>query len=166
PITLSVNLSAKQIYQPDILDKIDKILASTRINPRHLKFELTESVLIDNTEVARETLAQIRGRNIRLSLDDFGTGYSSLSYLHQFSLDTIKIDRSFVNLEKLELVKTIITLAHDLGMDVVAEGVETQQQKLYLKELGCESAQGYLFYRPLDSQGIETLLNQLDFPSD
>ena len=160
PMTLSVNLSPKQIYQPNLLEKIDEILKDTGINPHSLKFELTESALVEDSELAREVLEEIKARNIRLSLDDFGTGYSCLSYLQKLSIDTIKIDRSFLNGEGLKIVKTIVTLAHNLGMDVVAEGIETQEQKLQIKELGCEYTQGYLFSRPLDSRGIEELLSQ------
>ena len=135
PITLSVNLSGRQIYQPDLVEKVDQILETTGITGSRLKFELTESVIMENDQLAKEILEELKLRNIQLSLDDFGTGYSSLSYLSQFPIDTLKIDRSFVNMEGLEIAQTIIALAHNLGMDVVAEGVETEQQRLQLK--GC-----------------------------
>ncbi len=160
PITLSANLSGRQIYQPDLVEKVDEILETTGITGSRLKFELTESAIMENDRLAKEILEELKLRNIQLSLDDFGTGYSSLSYLSQFPIDTLKIDRSFVNMEGLEIAQTIIVLAHNLGMDVVAEGVETEQQRLQLKELDCEYGQGYLFSRPLDSHGVEVLFNR------
>ncbi|NJO93580.1 MAG: EAL domain-containing protein [Hydrococcus sp. RM1_1_31] len=123
-----------------------------------MKFELTESILTENNTLAREILQQLKLRKIGLSLDDFGTGYSCLNYLHQFPIDTLKIDRAFVNREDLEIAKTIIGLAHNLGMNVVAEGVETEQQRSQLQALDCEYGQGYLFAKPMNSQQIELFI--------
>ena len=157
PLTISVNLSNKQFTQPDLIDQIKAILQETRLDPRCLKLEITESVVMENIETATEMLRQLRLLGVTLSIDDFGTGYSSLSYLHRFPINTLKIDRSFVsrmleNNENAEIVRTIVMLAHNLNMDVVAEGVETTEQLSQLRELGCQSGQGYLFSKPIDCQ--------------
>jgi EAL domain-containing protein (putative c-di-GMP-specific phosphodiesterase class I) len=120
-------------------------------------------MLLNHTEATINMLLQIRARKIQLSIDDFGKGYSSLSYLHRFPINTLKIDRSFVSqmnfdTENFEIARTITTLAHTLGMDVIAEGVETDRQFAQLKALGCEFGQGYLFSKPLDSKAAESLL--------
>ncbi len=129
PLSISVNLSGKQFSQPDLIECISQILEETGLDASSLKIEITESAIIENLDAAAKMQKRIKALGIRLSLDDFGTGYSSLSYLHRFPIDTLKIDRSFVsriNLPKnAEIVKTILTLARNLGMDVVAEGVET-----------------------------------------
>ncbi|MEI7893599.1 MAG: EAL domain-containing protein [Myxococcales bacterium] len=159
-LTISVNLSSKQFLAPRLRDDIDQTLTVTGIDPLQLKLEITESALMDNPEAAALLLADLRGRGIGLSIDDFGTGYSSLSYLLRFPLDTLKIDRAFVSgmvdtggeraASNLELVRAIVTLARNLGMEVVAEGVETEGQRIRLEALGCQLAQGYLFSRPLE----------------
>ncbi|NJP21276.1 MAG: EAL domain-containing protein [Hydrococcus sp. CRU_1_1] len=158
PITISVNLSVRQLEQPDLLDKIDEILTQTEIDTNFLKIELTESVFTENYESIKKILEQFQARKIRVSLDDFGTGYSCLSYLHQLPINTLKIDRAFVNRESLEIAETIIVLAHNLDMDVVAEGVETEQQRAQLQSLGCEYGQGYLFAKPMSDRDIGKLL--------
>jgi diguanylate cyclase (GGDEF)-like protein len=160
---ISVNLSSRQIKQFDFVDRLAAILADTGVSGENLRLELTESLLMDQGEKTLELLFQIKKQNIQLSLDDFGTGYSCLSYLHRFPIDTLKIDRSFINLinaqgENCEIVKTIITLAHSLGMKVIAEGVETAFQVTHLKNLGCEVVQGYLFYKPLNLQLAESII--------
>jgi diguanylate cyclase (GGDEF)-like protein/PAS domain S-box-containing protein len=162
-LRVSVNLSGKQLRDNSILEDLDKILAETGLPGHFLTLELTESMLMDDPEAVTNILLQLRKRSVQLSIDDFGTGYSSLSYLHSFPVNTLKIDKSFVsqiqpdrnhqhlNLpERAEIVRTIITLAHTLGMDVVAEGVETKSQLQQLKQLHCEKAQGYFFSKPLD----------------
>ena len=153
---MSVNLSGKQLTQPDLIERIEEVLHESQINPWHLKLEITETVVMENPELAAVTLAKLRGLGVRLSIDDFGTGYSSLSYLNRFPVDTLKIDRSFVTSmneadENLQIVKTIITLAGNLGMQVVAEGVETEEQLDQLRLLKCQYGQGYLFSMPLDA---------------
>lgn len=163
PLKISVNLSGKQLRESDLLKKIDQILAQTALDGQTLKLELTESMLMDNAEAIIATLSQLRARKIQLSIDDFGTGYSSLSYLYRFPVNTLKIDRSFVSRigekgENLEIVKTIITLAHQLGLEAIAEGVETPQQLSQLKALTCEEAQGYFFSQPLDWESAEALI--------
>ncbi|HJT26133.1 MAG TPA: bifunctional diguanylate cyclase/phosphodiesterase [Pyrinomonadaceae bacterium] len=154
-LIMSVNLSGKQLMQPDLIERIEEVLHESQINPWHLKLEITETVVMENPELAAVTLAKLRSLGVRLSIDDFGTGYSSLSYLNRFPVDTLKIDRSFVTSmnaadENLQIVKTIVTLAGNLGMQVVAEGVETEQQLEQLRSLKCQYGQGYLFAKPLD----------------
>lgn len=161
---MSVNLSPKQFSQPRLLEKIDYILYETELNPYNLKLEITESALIENTAAALHLLSALKQRNIRLSIDDFGTGYSSFSYLHNFPLDTLKIDRSFTQRlgqtgNQGEIVKAIINLAHNLNMEVIAEGVETHTQQEHLQKLECEYGQGYYFAPPLSAQQVEELLD-------
>jgi len=162
-LTLSVNLSVKQFSQPQLVETVDRILAETEIDGSHLKLEITESAIVDNAEIAIAILEQLKARQVQLSIDDFGTGYSSLSYLQQFPVDTLKIDRAFVSRigrtdEDLKIIQAIVTLAHSLGMRVIAEGIETPQQLAYLKELGCEFGQGYFFARPLDMESAQELM--------
>ncbi len=163
PLAVSVNLSGKQFIQQDLIKRIAGIITETGIDPKGLKLEITESMVMDNVETAIEMLKQLRALGLKLSIDDFGTGYSSLSYLHRFPINTLKIDRSFVtrmtdNNENLEIVRTIITLAQTLGMDVVAEGVEVQEQLTMLRDLGCEHGQGYFFSKPVDVKGAEKII--------
>jgi diguanylate cyclase (GGDEF)-like protein/PAS domain S-box-containing protein len=162
-LTMSINLSGKQFLQLDLIQLVDEILAETDLVPYTVKLEITETVIVENMEYALETLSELRKRQILLSLDDFGTGYSSLSYLHQFPLDTLKIDRSFVNCIHQEskhrkIIQAIVTLAHALGMNVTAEGLETTEQLQQLKMLDCELGQGYFFSKPLDRLAASRLL--------
>jgi EAL domain-containing protein (putative c-di-GMP-specific phosphodiesterase class I) len=155
-------------------EEIRVLLEETGLEPTRLKLEITESVLMENAETAAAMLRELRARGIQLSIDDFGTGYSSLSYLLRFPIDTLKIDRTFVSgmaddapdaSENLELVRTIVTLAKNLGMDVVAEGVESEGQRIRLDALGCQYAQGYLFSRPVDPDAaLRALLASLASP--
>jgi len=166
PINISVNLSGIQLSNPDWLLKIDEILSENYVNGSSLKLEITESVLMENAGSATAILEKLKAKQIQISIDDFGTGYSSLSYLHCLPIDTLKIDRSFVsNMEtqpkNATLVKSIVALAHSLGLDLVAEGVETPKQVNILRSLGCEYGQGYLFSRPLDAEAAANLLNHL-----
>jgi len=163
-LSLSVNLAARQISQPDLTDRIKAALEESKLHPHSLKLELTESVVMENAEAAAQTFKQLRSLGVQLSIDDFGTGYSSLSYLHRFPLNYLKIDRSFVMRMTRDndnaIVKTISTLAHNLGMEVIAEGIETEEQYQQLKSLGCEFGQGYLFSRPVDDEGALNLLTK------
>ncbi len=159
PLNLSVNLSGLQLTQLNWLDQIESLIADFHPHQFNLKLEITESVLMDKAELALTVLEQIRSRQIQLCLDDFGTGYSSLSYLHSFPIDTLKIDRSFIRHlapqgKDFDIVRAIITLAHTLGMDVVAEGIETLEQLEILRSLGCEYGQGYLFAKPLETEAV------------
>jgi diguanylate cyclase (GGDEF)-like protein len=163
PLMMNVNISGIQFRQPNLIEQIDHILQKTGLNPSCLKLEITESVVMENAELAKTLLEQLKARNIQLGMDDFGTGYCSLSYLHRFPLDTLKIDRSFVSLmgvggENLEIVRTIATLAHQLGMDVIAEGVETAEQLAQLVAMQCEYGQGYFFAQPVDSSTAADLI--------
>ncbi|MEB3295612.1 MAG: EAL domain-containing protein [Synechococcales bacterium] len=165
PLSVSVNLSSRQFSQPGLMTLIQDVLKETGLHPQALKLEITESALMENTESAMDTLLQLKSMGVQLSVDDFGTGYSSLGYLYRFPMDILKIDRSFVSRvdtdgEKLELVRTIITLAWNLGMEVIAEGVETTKQLAQLKMLKCEFGQGYLFSKPLSISAMETFLTQ------
>ena len=163
PLTMSVNLSARQFTQPDLVEQIDQILAETQLDPRYLKLEITESAIMRNAQATAIVLQELRKRHIQLSIDDFGTGYSSLSYLHSFPVDTLKIDRSFVqqmgeNADSLGLVPLIINIAQKMGMTVVAEGIETQMQLDHLKALNCDFGQGFFFFKPLEADKISALL--------
>jgi len=152
-----------------LVDNIANLLHDFQLPPRCLKLEITESVFSDNIEAAVGLLTQLRNLGVQLSIDDFGTGYSSLSYLQRFPIDTLKIDRSFVtqmmeNEENLAIVRTIVALARNLGMDVVAEGVETEDQLKLLRKLECENGQGYLFSSPLGDGQVDQFIanNTLD----
>ncbi len=158
-LTLSVNLSGKQLNDPKLIQKVKDILFETGFDPSRLKLEITESVVMENAETSTILLKQLRELGLQLSIDDFGTGYSSLSYLHRFPVTTLKIDRSFVSRmgqgdENLEIVRTIVTLARNLNMDVVAEGIETQEQRAQLHALSCQYGQGYLFAKPLNGVAV------------
>jgi diguanylate cyclase (GGDEF)-like protein/PAS domain S-box-containing protein len=162
PLRVAVNVSSKQFVQPDLVAQIESILAETGLEPSGLELEITESSIVDNPETAAAILAQIRGLGVQVSIDDFGTGYSSLSYFQQFTVDTVKIDRSFVarmgSSESQEVVHAIVTLAHNLKLAVIAEGVETELQRGRLKALDCDYVQGYYYSEPLDSQAAAVLV--------
>ena len=154
PLMLSVNLSGRQLLQQEFCDHLRQSLASGGLDPSRLRLELTESMLIGNGAAAIGALEKLRSTGVRLCIDDFGTGYSSLSYLHELPIDALKIDRSFVGAmggdeRKIKIVQSILLLGKGLGIEVVAEGVETQEQVDALKQLGCERAQGYFFARPV-----------------
>src|SRR5687767_2679569 len=163
PLFITVNLSSKQFTQETLISTFAMILQDTGIKPQSVKLEITESVVMENVDTATDMLRQLRSLGVQLAIDDFGTGYSSLSYLHRFPIDTLKIDRSFVtrmseNNENTEIVRTIVVLAQNLGMDVVAEGVETNEQLVLLQKLGCENGQGYLFSKPCNADGAEKII--------
>jgi len=152
-LRLAVNVSARQFKQKDFTDRIHRILNETGFSPASLELELTETSIMDNPESTAEILAEIRSLGIRVAVEDFGTGYSSLSYLKKFPIDTLKVDRSFVNGAAIDrddaaLVTAIVRLAHDLRLKVVAEGIETETELAFLKELKCDEGQGYLFGKP------------------
>lgn len=162
-LCISVNLSAKQFLQPNLVEDIRKLLEELHLPPEALKLEITESTVMGDPSTAVEMLQQLRTLGIRLAIDDFGTGYSSLSYLHRFPLDTLKIDRSFINDirddgEGLEIARTILPMANNLRLDVVAEGVETLEQVSLLRKLHCKYGQGFYFSRPLSAEGTTALL--------
>ena len=149
-VSMHVNLSGRQFRHPDLVENVRATLERVGLEPRRLGLEITESVVMDNAASAAERLEQLRSVGVQLQIDDFGTGYSSLSYLHRFPIDTLKIDRSFIrdmlsDRKNIEIVRSITALAHELGMRVIAEGVETADQLAQLRELGCERAQGHFF---------------------
>ena len=165
PLWMSVNLSTTQFTQPNLAELVGNILCQTNLDPRGLKLEITESLVMENLETAIDMLKRLRALGIELSIDDFGSGYSSLSHLHRFPLSTLKIDQSFVSNmdesnENTEIVRTIVTLARSLEMHVVAEGVETEEQLTQLRTLGCKYGQGYLFSRPMNAEATSELLNK------
>jgi EAL domain-containing protein (putative c-di-GMP-specific phosphodiesterase class I) len=169
PIFMCVNLSVKQFSQKDLIEKVAIILEETQLAPSTLKLEITESAVMENVETATRMLEQLRELGVQLAMDDFGTGYSSLSNLHRFPINTLKIDRSFItrmveNSENAEIVRTISGLAQNLGMNVVAEGVETHEQLEILRGLKCEFGQGYLFSKPVDSGAAEAFIGRTYSP--
>jgi EAL domain-containing protein (putative c-di-GMP-specific phosphodiesterase class I) len=163
-IKITVNLSTYQLKQKKLPETVSKVLEITKLDPKHLQIELTENIVIENSELAIDTLEELRSMGISLSVDDFGTGYSSLTYLKRFSLDTLKLDQSFVidvtkDSDSAAIAKTIVSLAHILNMEVVAEGVETEAQLKFLKEIGCDKIQGFVFYSPLTTLEMNELLD-------
>ena len=166
---MSVNLSGRELAQPDLVDAVDRVLAESALPGGCLEFEVTESSLVTNNETALEVMTRLRERDVRFSIDDFGTGYSSFNYLHQFPFDTLKIDRSFVrDLNKdprgRKIVETVIALAHNLGLKVVAEGSETSEIQDTLATLPCEFAQGYSIVEPITAEAITGMLRGGDEP--
>jgi EAL domain-containing protein (putative c-di-GMP-specific phosphodiesterase class I) len=158
--TLSVNVSARQFSQPDFVGQVLAVIGSTGANPRRLKLELTESMLVDSVQDIIEKMYALKAKGVGFSLDDFGTGYSSLSYLKRLPLDQLKIDQSFVrdvmvDANDAAIAKTVVALAQSLGLGVIAEGVETEAQKNFLASAGCHAYQGYFFSRPLPVAGFE-----------
>lgn len=161
---MSVNLSSKQFSQNDLVEQIEQAVREAHFSPERMKIEVTESAIMDNTDSAAAMLLRLREIGFQLAIDDFGTGYSSLSYLHRFPMDTLKIDRSFVKAMsdrgEVEIVRTIITLAKNFGMTVVAEGVETEEQLQMLRDLDCHIGQGYFFSRPLTGEAAYKIIEE------
>ncbi len=163
PLTLSVNLSARQLVELDLRERVDAVLKRTGFAPESLHLEITESAIMRRPDQVTVVLGQLKDLGIHVSIDDFGTGYSSLSYLHLFPVDFLKIDRSFVNSmhavsKQRRIVETILLLARNLGVGVIAEGVEDEAQRVGLRDLGCRLGQGYLFSKPVDAAGARRLL--------
>ncbi|MBX2863992.1 MAG: EAL domain-containing protein [Leptolyngbyaceae cyanobacterium MAG.088] len=161
PLKISINLSAKDLSQGDLIQTIDNILTETGLDGNSIILEITETILIEDIDQTLEVLKQLASRNIQISIDDFGTGYSSLSYLHKLPVHTLKIDRSFVDQMQVDsgqykVVNSILALSQQLGLTAIAEGIETDQQLQQLQQLGCQFGQGYLFSRPLTVADIET----------
>ena len=164
-IAVAVNVSSVQLSQPDFAESVTACLLRHEVAPWHLELELTESILISGSESVLRQMRQLRTLGVRLSIDDFGTGYSSLSYLYRLEVDTVKLDKSFIQPMENDkmarwLVHSMIGIAHGLGLGVVAEGVETEGQRAALIEAGCVQMQGYLFARPLAAADLEPLLRE------
>jgi diguanylate cyclase (GGDEF)-like protein len=170
-LNMSVNLSGIQLFAPNLLPLLDSLLRVHNLKGEFLKLEITESVLMENAEVAAGVLELLKARQVKVCLDDFGTGYSNLSYLQWLPIDTLKIDRSFVCCleeggKNLALLEAILNLASSLQLEAIAEGVETQEQLIILRSLGCNSYQGYFFSRPLEEEGAVALLSAATLLSD
>ena len=162
-VILSLNISAIQYMREEFIDEILGIIEKYNVNPSELELEITESVLIGNFKEITEKMCTLRAHGIRISMDDFGTGYSSLSYLKGLPIDTLKIDKSFVDTSITDentrvITESIIFMAKRLGFETVAEGVETNEQFEYLKSIGCDCIQGYFLGRPMPKSDIEELL--------
>ncbi|MEC8786763.1 MAG: EAL domain-containing protein, partial [Pseudomonadota bacterium] len=162
---VAVNISAKQFELPDLDDRINKILSDIGLSPLHLECEITEGTLMESPENGLQMMTRLRERGIHLALDDFGTGYSSLAYLKRFPLNTLKIDKAFIddiaksNVDR-HMAAAIINIAHNLGLKVVAEGVEEEAQLDILRRYDCEMLQGFLYSRPLNAERFEKLLTE------
>lgn len=163
---IAINVSARQFKQPGFINLVQEVIEETAIDPNQLELELTESILIDDLELTLEVLTRLRAMGVRMAIDDFGTGYSSLNYLKQFPVDTLKIDQSFIrnlpmNSDDAQITRTIISMAHNLGLGVIAEGVETEEQLKFLQQTQCEEVQGFFFNKPLPaSRLIEYVKNK------
>jgi EAL domain-containing protein (putative c-di-GMP-specific phosphodiesterase class I) len=165
PLTMSVNVSPREFTQPDLAAQIKAILLEVGIDPSSIKVEITETIAMADPQRSSLVLSELKALGVHISIDDFGTGYSSLSRLQGFSVDSLKIDRAFISRidtdsETREIVRVIITLAHNLGLKVVAEGAETAEQVRLLKQLKCEFVQGYFFARPGDHAAAQALLSK------
>ncbi len=158
-ITISVNLSARLFSNHNLISIIDNIIYQTEVNPANIELEITESVIMENNDTVKNMLQELKQRNFKLVIDDFGTGYSSLSYLHSFPLNSLKIDKSFVkimqeNQENMGLVPAMISISHSMGMQAIAEGIETPEQLAQLRSLNCDLGQGYFFSKPIKQELI------------
>ncbi len=165
PLRVGVNLSARQFQQPNLVERVAQVLKETGLHPHYLELEITESAAMQNAEYTLPVLYHLKEMGIHISIDDFGTGYSSLSYLKKFPFHTLKLDQSFIrdlatDPNDAMIAKVVITLAHGLKLEVVAEGVETQEQLDFLKQLQGDEVQGYLFSKPLPAKEFEELLRQ------
>jgi len=162
-LTMSVNVAPRQLAQPDFAATVARALETTGANPRQLCLEITEAALIDDMETVRQQLVRVRDLGVRLAVDDFGTGYSSVGYVRQFPLDSVKIDKSFVQgltsgVEDAAIAHAIIKMAHALGLSTVAEGVENADELARLQQLGCDLVQGFYFAKPLTADAVDGLI--------
>lgn len=161
---VSVNLSPRQFRQPDLSENIAQVLLETGLAPDSLILEVAENVLTEDSEAAGVTLQRLRNQRVSIAIDDFGKAYSSLALLKDWPVDTLNVDRSFIfglgEGDDAAIVSGIINMVSDLGLNVIAEGVETSRQVVHLRTMGCSRAQGYYFSRPLPSQAVESLLER------
>jgi EAL domain-containing protein (putative c-di-GMP-specific phosphodiesterase class I) len=165
PLRLQVNLSARQFQTPDLVDEVTRCLEETGLPPQALELEITESTAMHDVVASVETLRALRERGVRISLDDFGTGYSSLSYLKTLPVDTVKLDQSFVrdittDRGDAAIATAVLTLARSLELGVIAEGVESREQRDFLRARGCDHMQGFLFSAPLHARDMEVRLER------
>lgn len=161
---IAINVSARQFKQPGFIDLVQEVIKESGIDPNQLELELTESILIDDLELTLQVLTRLRAMGVRMAIDDFGTGYSSLNYLKQFPVDTLKIDQSFIrslptNSDDAQITRTIISMAHNLGLGVIAEGVETEAQLEFLQQTQCEEVQGFFFSKPVPAAQLIEYVN-------
>jgi EAL domain-containing protein (putative c-di-GMP-specific phosphodiesterase class I) len=165
-LIIAVNLSARQLTEPKLVDSVKEIVWGAGVDPRQIMLEITESLLVEDSDAAVATLWQLRSLGFRLAVDDFGTGYSSLSRLSDLPIDEMKIDKSFIDRigtspnDSAPIISAAVAMGHALGLTVVAEGVETAEQAVFLRQIGCDLLQGYLLSRPHDARHITALLNQ------
>ncbi len=162
-LMVSVNVSKRQVAEPGFVDEVRQVLSDVGISGSRLKLEITESVIMENPDSIADVLQQFKESGIQVHMDDFGTGYSSLSYLHRFPLDVLKIDREYISTlsadtDYAEMVQTVVALAHTLNMQVIVEGVETEQQLRKLLLLNCDFAQGFYFAKPLVADDARELI--------
>jgi diguanylate cyclase len=161
-LNMAINLSPRQLRHPDFIPLVQKLVRRTKANPAAIEFEVTENLLMEDSERVRTVLAALHAMGFRIALDDFGTGYSSLSYLRQFAFNKIKIDQSFIKSietsnEAVEIIRSVVSLGRALRMTVTAEGVETAEQRQFLEDAGCQQLQGFLFGRPAPAETIDAL---------
>jgi len=166
-LRVSVNVSPVQFHDPGFLEELKAVLHDSKLTPNSLMLEITEGVLVHDSEAVANRLNEIKKLGVRLAIDDFGTGYSSLGYLRRFPIDLLKIDKSFVDFvasgpEESALAHAVVKLGDTLGLGVVAEGVESEDQASVLLDMGCDFAQGYLYSKPVDGGQIEDLLSERD----
>ena len=165
PLVVSVNISARQLGRPDIARSVERVLRESGLEARYLRLDITETVYIKALEGNTQALDELKRMGVSISIDDFGTGYSSLAYLKRLPANALKVEKSFVNgigedLEDTAIVRMIIDLAHTLGMEVIAEGVESEQQAELLQEMGCDLAQGFHFSEPLQLEAAVRFLTE------
>ncbi len=163
PVSMAVNLSARQFKSPELAGQIADVLRRTGIAPHRLELELTESLLMEDNELSRDTLAQFAQLGVRVAIDDFGTGHSSLAYLKRFKVNTLKVDKSFVrevphDPDNCAIATAVVALAHSLKLDVVCEGIEKPEQLAFMRTLGCEAIQGYFLARPMPAEAATVWL--------
>jgi diguanylate cyclase (GGDEF)-like protein len=166
---IAINVSARQFKQHGFIDLVKEVIEESSIKPNQLELELTESILIDNLDHTLDILTRLRAMGVRMAIDDFGTGYSSLNYLKQFPVDTLKIDQSFIqnlpdNNDDAQITRTIISMAHNLGLGVIAEGVETKEQLEFLQQVQCEEIQGYYFSKPIPAKALVNMIEKARIP--
>lgn len=158
PLTMSVNISSQQLSQPNLVEQVQQILQESPVATGSLRLEITESMIMENQVTANNVLHQLKNLGIVLYIDDFGTGYSSLSRLHELPIDVMKIDRSFIKQKKWDIIWAMMILAYSLGLEVIAEGLETEEEIRSMKNLGCNLGQGYFYSQPIDAQSAGALI--------